>query len=56
MFILNVLFFGFLQFKDMTTPNTYEGFNIFMMIVCMIGFIAFPVVTMIKIIKNRTDL
>jgi|JI6StandDraft_1071083.scaffolds.fasta_scaffold00915_15 hypothetical protein len=56
MFFLNVLFFGFMQFKDMTAPVPYEGFNIFVMLLFVIGMLVLPFAFLIKLIKHREDL
>lgn len=57
MFFLTVLFFGFLQFRDMSIDGgPYLGFNAFMTVVCLIGFIAFPFWLFVKLIKNSNQL
>jgi hypothetical protein len=56
MFFLNVLFFSFMQFKDYSAPNPYEGFNLFMSIVFLITILGFPFFVFYKLIKNRDEL
>lgn len=56
MFFLNVLFFSFLQFKDYSAPNTFEGFNLFMSLVFMFSCLIFPFFVFYKLIKNRHEL